>query len=255
MLLVIDVGNTNIKYGVFNGDEILASFRVSSRISRTADEYGSVLVNLLSNSGINKSDINGIIVSSVIPTLNYTICHMCEYFFGISPLMVGPGIKTGINIKTENPKEVGADRIVNSVAAYKKYGGAVIVIDFGTATTFNVVDKDGAFIGGVIAPGIKTSLSGLVSSTAQLPMIELVPPKKAIAKSTESNMQAGIIFGFSGLVDNIVGKIKRELGDDTVKVVATGGLGEIIAKETKCIEVVDRTLTLYGLKTIYDLNK
>lgn len=255
MLLVIDVGNTNIKYGVWKDDDMLASFRVSSRISRTADEYGSVLVNLLDNSGIKKADIDGIIVSSVIPTLNYTICHMCEYFFGISPLMVGPGIKTGMNIKAENPKEVGADRIVNNVAAYKKYGGPVIVIDFGTATTFNVVDKEGAFIGGVIAPGIKTSLSGLVSSTAQLPMIELVPPKRAIAKSTESNMQAGIIFGFSGLVDNIVGKIKRELGDENVKVVATGGLGEIIAKETKSIEVVDRTLTLFGLKVIYDLNK
>ena len=234
---------------------MLASFRVSSRISRTADEYGSVLVNLLDNSGINKTDIDGIIVSSVIPTLNYTICHMCEYFFGISPLMVGPGIKTGLNIKVENPKEVGADRIVNNVAAYKKYGGPLIVVDFGTATTFNVVDGSGAFVGGVIAPGIKTSLSGLVSSTAQLPMIELVPPKKAIAKNTETNMQAGIIFGFSGLVDNIVGKIKKELGDDNVKVIATGGLGEIIAKETKSIDIVDRTLTLFGLKTIYDLNK
>ena len=255
MLLVIDVGNTNIKYGVWKGDTMLASFRVSSRISRTADEYGSVLVNLLDNSGIKKTDVDGIIVSSVIPTLNYTICHMCEYFFGLSPLMVGPGIKTGLNIKVENPKEVGADRIVNSVAAYKKYGGSVIVIDFGTATTFNVVDGSGAFIGGVIAPGIKTSLAGLVSSTAQLPMIELVPPKKAIAKNTETNMQAGIIFGFSGLVDNIVGKIKKELGDETVKVIATGGLGEIIAKETKSIDLVDRTLTLFGLKAIYDLNK
>ena len=255
MLLVIDVGNTNIKYGVWNGDVMLASFRVSSRISRTADEYGSVLVNLLGDSGIKKTDIDGIIVSSVIPTLNYTVCHMCEYFFGVSPLMVGPGTKTGLNVKVENPKEVGADRIVNSVAAYKKYGGPIIVIDFGTATTFNIIDVDGAFIGGVIAPGIKTALEGLVHSTAQLPMIELVPPKKAIAKSTESNMQAGIIFGFSGLVDNIVNKIKKELGDDAVKVVATGGLGEIIAKETKSIEAVDRTLTLYGLKTIYDLNK
>ena len=255
MLLVIDVGNTNIKYGVWDGDVLLASFRVSSRISRTADEYGSVLVNLLSDSGIKKADIDGIIVSSVIPTLNYTICHMCEYFFGLSPLMVGPGIKTGMNIKAENPKEVGADRIVNNVAAYKKYGGPLIVIDFGTATTFNVLDKTGAFIGGVIAPGIKTALEGLVHNTAQLPMIELVPPQKVIAKNTETNMQAGIIFGFSGLVDNIVHKIKKELGGDDVKVVATGGLGEIIAKETKCIEVVDRTLTLYGLKLIYDLNR
>lgn len=255
MLLAIDIGNTNIKYGVWDGENLKASFRVASRLSRTADEYGSVLVNLLLNSDIKKTDVDGIIVSSVIPTLNYTMCHMCEYFFGITPMMVGPGVKTGINIKTENPKEVGADRIVNNVAAYKKYGGPVIVIDFGTATTFNVVDGSGAFIGGVIAPGIKTALEGLVSSTAQLPMIELVSPKTAIAKNTETNMQAGIIFGFSGLVDNIVGKIKKELGDTDVKVVATGGLGEIIAKETKNITVVDRTLTLFGLKTIYDLNK
>ncbi|MBQ6921638.1 MAG: type III pantothenate kinase [Clostridia bacterium] len=255
MLLTIDIGNTNIKYGVFNGDELKASFRVSSRLSRTADEYGSVLVNLLADSDIKKTDIDGIIISSVIPTLNYTMCHMCEYFFGISPLMVGPGIKTGINIKTENPKEVGADRIVNNVAAFKKYGGPVIVIDFGTATTFNVVDEQGAFIGGVIAPGIKTALEGLVSSTAQLPMIELVSPKNAIAKNTETNMQAGIIFGFAGMIDNIVGKIKKELKNDDVKVVATGGLGEIISEETKSINIVDRTLTLYGLKTIYNLNK
>ena len=255
MLLTIDIGNTNIKYGVFNGDELKASFRVSSRLSRTADEYGSVLVNLLADSDIKKTDIDGIIISSVIPTLNYTMCHMCEYFFGISPLMVGPGMKTGINIKTENPKEVGADRIVNNVAAFKKYGGPVIVIDFGTATTFNVVDEQGAFIGGVIAPGIKTALEGLVSSTAQLPMIELVSPKNAIAKNTETNMQAGIIFGFAGMIDNIVGKIKKELKNDDVKVVATGGLGEIISEETKSINIVDRTLTLYGLKTIYNLNK
>ena len=255
MLLTIDIGNTNIKYGVFNGDELKASFRVSSRLSRTADEYGSVLVNLLADSDIKKTDIDGIIISSVIPTLNYTMCHMCEYFFGISPLMVGPGIKTGINIKTENPKEVGADRIVNNVAAFKKYGGPVIVIDFGTATTFNVVDEQGAFIGGVIAPGIKTALEGLVNSTAQLPMIELVSPKNAIAKNTETNMQAGIIFGFAGMIDNIVGKIKKELKNDDVKVVATGGLGEIISEETKSINIVDRTLTLYGLKTIYNLNK
>ncbi len=257
MLLAIDIGNTNIKYGIFDGDKLTASFRVSSRLSRTADEYGSVLVNLLSDSGVRKSDIDGIIISSVIPPLNYTICHMCEYFFGISPLMVGPGIKTGLNIKVENAKEVGADRIVNSVSAYNKYGGegSVVVIDFGTATTFNVIDKDGVLIGGVIAPGIKTSLESLVNSTAQLPMIELVSPKKVIAKNTETNMQAGIIFGFAGLVDNILNKIKKELGEEKITVVATGGLGEIIAKEVRSIAVVDRRLTLDGLKIIYQLNK
>lgn len=255
MLLTIDIGNTNIKYGIFDGDELKVSFRVSSRLTRTADEYGAVLMNLLSDTGIGKNDITGIIISSVIPPLNYTICHMCEFFFGISPLMVGPGIKTGLNVKVENPKEVGADRIVNSVAAYKKYGGPVVVIDFGTATTFNVIDKKGTLIGGVIAPGIKTSLEGLVNSTAQLPMIELVSPKTVLAKNTETNMQAGIIFGFAGLVDNIINKIKKEMNETELTVIATGGLGEIIAKEVKSINKVDRTLTIDGLKMIYELNK
>ena len=254
MLLVIDVGNTNIKYGVYDGDKLLASFRVTSRLTRTADEYGSVLVNLLSTSGIDKKEIKGIIISSVIPALNYTICHMCEYFFSISPLMVGPGIKTGLNIKADNPKEVGADIIVNSVSAFRKYGGPIVVIDFGTATTFDVISEKGELLGVVIAPGIKTSLEGLATKTAQLPMVELESPKTVIGKNTKHCMQSGLIFGFAGLVENIISKIKKELKVDTINVVATGGLGEIIAKEVKCIKVVDRTLTLDGLKTIYQLN-
>lgn len=258
MLLVIDIGNTNIKYGVYDKDKLTQSFRVSSRLSKTADEYGSVLVNLLADKGIDKSNIDGIIVSSVIPALNYTMCHMCEYFFKISPIMVGPGVKTGLNVMVENSKEVGADRIVNSVSAYNKYGEKdvpLVVVDFGTATTFNVLNKDGALIGGVIAPGIKTALESLVKNTAQLPMIELVAPKHVVAKSTESNMQAGIIFGFAGLVDNIISKIKSELKVEKLTVVATGGMGEIISKESKYLKVVDRTLTLDGLRIIYDLNK
>ena len=255
MLLAIDVGNTNIKYGVFDGKMLVASFRAASILSRTADEYGSVLVNLLSDRCIEKGKIDGIILSSVIPSLNYTICHMCEDFFGIKPLIVGPGIKTGLKVSVENAKEVGADRIVNSVSALKKYGGPLVVIDFGTATTFNVIDGSGALIGGVIAPGIKTALEGLVKNTAQLPMIELVSPKSVIAKSTETNMQAGIIFGFAGLVDNIIDKIKAEMGVKDIKVIATGGMGKIIAKETKSIAKVDRTLTLDGLRMIYELNK
>ena len=254
MLLTIDIGNTNIKYGVFDGDNLIASFRVSSRLSRTADEYGSVLVNLLSNSKIDKKNIDGIIMSSVIPSLNYTICHMCEYFFDISPLMVGPGIKTGLNIKADNAKEVGADIIINSVSAYNKYGGPIIVIDFGTATTFDVVSENCELLGVVIAPGIKTSLESLVANTAQLSMIELDAPKTVIGKNTKHCMQSGLIFGFAGLVDNIINKIKKELKVDKINVVATGGLGEIIAKEVKNINIVDRTLTLEGLKTVYKLN-
>lgn len=255
MLLTIDIGNTNIKYGIYKGKELVASFRVSSRISRTADEYGSVLVNLLDDRGIKKADVDGIIISSVIPPLNYTICHMCEYFFGITPLMVGPGIKTGLNVKTDNPKEVGADIIVNSVSAFGKYGGPTVVIDFGTATTFDIIDENCSLLGVVIAPGIKTSLEGLVNNTAQLPMIELDAPESVIGKNTKSSMQAGIIFGFAGLVDNIINKIKRKLNKTDLTVVATGGLGEIIAKEVKSITKVDRTLTLDGLRSIYDLNK
>ncbi|MBQ3596678.1 MAG: type III pantothenate kinase [Clostridia bacterium] len=255
MLLAIDVGNTNIKYGVFDNDQLVASFRVSSRLSRTADEYGSVLVNLLANRNLSKSDIDGVIISSVIPSLNYTICHMCEYFFNITPIMVGPGVKTGLNVKADNPKEVGADIIVNSVSAFNKYGGPIVVIDFGTATTFDVISEKSELLGVIIAPGIKTALEGLVSNTAQLPMIELDAPKTVIGKNTKHCMQSGLIFGFAGLVDNILYKIKKELGVDTIKVVATGGLGEIIAKESKGITLVDRVLTLEGLNLIYKLNK
>lgn len=256
MLLAIDIGNTNIKYGVFDKDSLKASFRVSSRLNRTADEYGAVLLNLLSSEKITVKDIDGIIVSSVIPSLNYTIRHMCEFFFNVTPLFVGHGIKTGLNVKADHPKEVGADRIVNSVAAWRKYGKngePLVVIDFGTATTFNIL-TDATFIGGVIAPGIKTSLESLVSGTAQLPMIELKAPKTVIARDTETNMQAGIIFGFAGLVEKIVEKIKSELGVDCIKVVATGGMGEVIAKEVSVITTFDRKLTLEGLKIIYDLN-
>lgn len=254
MLLVIDIGNTNIKYGVYEKDELVASFRVSSRLSRTADEYGSVLVNLLSDKNIEKSQISGIIISSVIPPLNYTICHMCEYFFGITPIMVEPGVKTGLNIKTDSPKEVGADIIVNSVSAFHKYGGPIVVIDFGTATTFDVVSDSCELLGVIIAPGIKTSLEGLIESTAQLPMIEIDAPKNAIGKNTKASMQSGVVFGFAGLVENILEKIKKELGLKEIKVVATGGLGEIIAKEVAAIKKVDRTLTLDGLNIIYRLN-
>jgi len=257
MLLAIDIGNTNIKYGIFDKSSLKASFRVSSKLSRTADEYGSVLLNLLASSSIKKEDIDGIIISSVIPALNYTICHMCEYFFKVKPLMIGSGIKTGLNVRVDHAKEVGADRIVNSVGAFNKYGKEnepMIVIDFGTATTFNVLIGN-TLVGGVIAPGIKTALESLVSGTAQLPMIELKAPKSAIAKDTETNMQAGIVFGFAGLVEKIVQKISTELGVTDIKVIATGGMGEVISKEVSVITKVDRKLTLDGLRIIYELNK
>ena len=256
MVLCIDIGNTNIKYAVFEKDTLKGSFRVSSRHTRTADEYGATLINLLSSANISTKDITGIIISSVIPNLNYTIVHMCEYFFNVTPLMIGAGIKTGLNIKADNPKEVGADIIANCVSAYKQYGKGktLVVIDFGTATTFDVITKDGTLLGVIIAPGIKSSLEGLVSNTAQLPMIDLIPPKSVIGKNTRACMQAGIIFGFAGLVENIVKKIKTELNEEDIEVIATGGMGEVIAKEVSCITKTDRMLTLEGLKIIYDMN-
>ena len=257
MILCIDIGNTNIKYAVFDGDEFKGSFRVSSRHSRTADEYGATLVNLLQSKDISRKDIDGIIMSSVIPSLNYTIIHMCEYFFGVTPKVVGAGIKTGLNVKADNPKEVGADIIANCVGAFTKYGNGkpMIVIDFGTATTFDVITEKGELIGVVIAPGMKSSLEGLVKNTAQLPMIELEAPNTAIPKNTKTAMQAGLIFGFAGLVENIVKKIKTQLGRDDVSVTATGGMGEVIAKEVSCITRIDRMLTLEGLKILYNINK
>lgn len=257
MILCIDIGNTNIKYAVFEDKTLKASYRVSSRHTRTADEYGATLINLLASSGLKTTDINGIIISSVIPALNYTISHMCEYFFKVSPIMIGAGIKTGINVKADNPKEVGADIIANCVSAYKTYGDGnpMVVIDFGTATTFDVVTGKGELIGVVIAPGMKTALESLVQNTAQLPMIELEHPRSAIPKNTKACMQAGIVFGFAGLVENIVRKIREELGLEKIKVIATGGMGEILAKEVSCITKVDRMLTLNGLRILYEMNK
>ncbi len=257
MIFCIDIGNTNVKYGVYSGDKLIASFRVASAKNQTADEYGIVVKDLLESAKIDKQQIEGVILSSVIPQLNYTMEHMCEYFLGHKPILVGPGIKTGLNIKVDNAREVGADRIVNSVSAYKKYGKnkPVICIDFGTATTFNVITEDAQLIGGVIAPGIKGSLDSLVNGTAQLPHIELELPKKVICKSTVTNMQAGLLYGFAGLVEKIVSKMKQELKRDDVVVVATGGLSETIASETPCIDVIDRTLTLEGLRILYEMNK
>ncbi len=256
MILCIDIGNTNVKFGIFKDEKLVASFRVTSKRNSTADEYGVLVRDLLTSAGLKKSDLEGVIMSSVIPQLNYTMEHMCKLYLGQRPLVVAPGLKTGINLKVNSPQEVGADRIVNSVAAYKKYGGekCVICIDFGTATTLNVITEKGELVGGVIAPGIKTSLDSLVNGTAKLPNIELEYPGKVICKDTVTNMQAGLLYGFVGLVEYLVEKTKKEIKKECV-VVATGGLGEIIAKEAKCIDHTDRALTLEGLKMLYDLNK
>ncbi len=256
MIICIDVGNTNIKCAVFEGETLRLSFRVATDLKKTSDEYGIQLCEMLSLNGIRREDITGGIFSSVVPSLDYTVAHMLKVYLGISPKEVGPGLKTGLRMRADNAKEVGADRVVNNVGAIKKYGceRPMIIVDFGTATTFNVISQEGEFIGGVIAPGIKGSLDSLVSGTAKLPRVEIEAPKSVIATSTVTNMQAGIVFGFAGLVEYLVKKIQKELGSRDVLTVATGGFSEVMAHETKCIDVVDKMLTLDGLRYLYELN-
>ena len=255
MILCIDVGNTNIKYGVFEGDRLIVSFRVATDLKRTSDQYGTALIDMFAVKGIKPGDIAGAIVSSVVPPLNYTITHMCTGYLGVEPLVVGAGLKTGHNLRVDDAREVGADRIVNDVAAIKKYGAPLIVIDFGTATTFNVINENKEFIGGAVAPGMRGSMDSLVSGTAKLPRVEIETPKSVIGKNTTTNLQAGLVFGFAGLADYIVRRTKKEMKRPDMKVVATGGFSEIIAKEVACIDYVDKLLTLNGLKILYDLNR
>ncbi len=256
MFICIDIGNTNIKYAIYDKDDLKVSFRVSTDFKRTSDEYGEQIIGMLDIKGIKAKDITGGIVSSVVPSLDYTIDKMCEVYFGIQPLHIAPGLKSGLNIRCDDAREVGADRIVNCVSAIVQYGEGVpmIVVDFGTATTFNIISENNEFIGGVIAPGIKGSLDSLVNGTAKLPRVEIEAPKSIIAKNTVTNMQAGIVFGFAGLVEYIVKRIKKELKAPVVKTVGTGGFSNVISKEIEGIDVVDKLLTLKGLKYLYELN-
>ncbi|MGI6113923.1 MAG: type III pantothenate kinase [Mahellales bacterium] len=253
MILVMDVGNTNIVLGVYKADELAAYWRISTDRDKSADELGMLVLQLFNYEGIKSDRIKGIIISSVVPNLMYTLEHMTRKYFNVKALVVGPGIKTGMHIKYDNPKEVGADRIVNAVAAYELYGGPVIIIDFGTATTFCVVSKNGEYLGGAIAPGIKISSEALFQRAAKLPRVELVKPETVIGKNTINSMQAGIIFGYVGQVDYIVNRMKQELNTD-VTVVATGGLAKLIASESQTINRVNGLLTLEGLRIIYKRN-
>ena len=246
MLLVIDVGNTNITLGVFNGENLSATFRMTTKIQRTSDEYGIALNELIWHQGFEKSDIDACIVASVVPDIMHSLGSAINKY---------SGIKTGLKIKTENPKQVGADRIVDAVAAYTLHGGPVIVIDYGTATTYDVVGADGTFEAAVIAPGIRTSAQAMWNQAAMLPAVEIKKPESILAKETISCMQAGIVFGQIGQTEYIVKKIKEESGYVDAKVVASGGLGKIIANETDIIDVYDPQLTLKGLRMIYDKNK
>jgi len=252
MILAMDVGNTNIKCGLFLNGKLLHSFRISTIIDQTSDEYGINMLGFFDYLNITPDQIKGIIISSVIPSVNYTIEHMARQYFKRKPMFVGPGIKTGINIKYDNPKELGSDRIVNAVGAYELFGGPVITVDFGTATSFGAISEEGDFLGGAICPGIKIASEALTSSAAKLPRIELIRPRTVINKNTVAGMQAGILYGYVGQVQYIVEKMKSELGD--AKVVATGGFSGLIAEETNVIDEIIPTLTLIGLEKIFAKN-
>ena len=254
MLLVFDIGNSNIVLGTYEGKKLLRHWRISTDRSKTGDEYGMLINNLFRYQGIRMTDIDAIIISSVVPPLMVPMIKMCERYFHIHPLVVGPGIKTGIRLKYENPREIGADRIVNVVGAYEQYGGPLIVIDIGTATTFDVVADNGDFLGGVIAPGIGSSADALFQRAAKLPRIELVTPKNVISRNTIAGMQAGIIFGYVGQIDEIVNRIKAEMKAEKVTVVATGGYARMISRESKTIDRIDHFLTLTGLRVLYERN-
>ncbi len=255
MLITMDIGNTNIKVGIWDGDNLTMSWRVSTAASRTADEYGMVIYDLLRQQGLKFSDVKATVMSSVAPALNYTIEHMCKFYMGKKPLTITSRTKTGLKIEYDNPRELGTDRIVGAAAAHHLYGGPVIVVDFGSATTFNLVTADGRYIGGAIAPGIKTATESLVTTAAKLPRIELEKPINIVGTSTKSCMQSGIIYGYTGLVKYMVDKYKQLDEMKDAKVVATGGLSELVFNtEPELIDVVDRALALKGLKYIYDIN-
>ncbi|TET26279.1 MAG: type III pantothenate kinase [Dehalococcoidia bacterium] len=254
MLLAIDIGNTDTTLGVFDGEELRATWHMATSVHRMADEYAALLLNLLRHQGLEIADIKEAALCSVAPPLITTFEELFQRYFKITPLVVGSGVKTGVRIRMDNPREVGADRIVNAVAAHHLYGGPVIITDVGTATTFDTVSREGDYLGGAIAPGIATGAEALFIQAAMLPRIELTHPKRAIGTSTVGAMQSGIIFGYVGLIEGIVARIGQELGEKA-KVVATGGYAALIAKETKVIDVVEPNLTLIGLRLIYLMNK
>lgn len=255
MLLVIDVGNTNITLGVFKDESLIGNFRITTNQARTSDEYGFIISDLLKIKGIGIQEIEAVIISSVVPGLMHSLTGSIIKYFNIKPIIVGAGTKTGIKIAIPNPKEVGADRVVDAVAAYELYGGPVIVIDFGTATTYDFITQDGAFIAGVTSPGIRICADALWNETAKLPEIEIKRPESILAKDTVTSMQAGLVYGYIGQTEYIVKKMIDESKLQNVKVVATGGLGRVIMEGTKVIDIYDPDLTLNGLRLIYNKYK
>ena len=254
MLLAIDVGNTHTVIGLFEQKRLIRSWRLTTVAHQTADEYGILFRNLFEPAGYQAAQVTRAIISCVVPPLQETLRTMCRDYFGVRSLIVGPGIKTGIALKVDHPQEVGADRIVNGIAAFQKYGGPAIVVDFGTATTFDPISEDGAFLGGAIAPGLSISAEALYQAAAKLPRVDLRKPKRVIGKNTVENIQAGLFYGYIGLVDGILEATIKELGSKPV-VIATGGLGSFFFKQSKYIEHYDKDLTLFGLELIFEKNQ
>ena len=253
MLLVIDVGNSNNVIGLFSDKELLSHWRIRTEWNRTADEYWVLFKEFILSNNVKIDDIDDIVIACVVPSLVPVLQEMARKYFSCDPLVVGPGIKTGISILYRNPAEVGADRIVNSVAAFEKYGGPLIIADFGTATTFDVVSKKGEYLGGIIFPGIQISLEALFKNTAKLPRIDMQVPDKVIGKSTVESIRSGAVYGFAGMIENLVLQIKKELGTNAY-VVATGGIVEWVSSKTNVIDMLDPFLTLDGLRIIYEKN-
>lgn len=255
MLLAVDVGNTNITIGAFERERLVTTFRMTTKLPRTSDEYGTEIRTLLTNNGISPNAIDHAIFSSVVPNVMHSLTSAMIKYFNVTPIVVEPGITTGLEIATENPRQLGADRIVDAVGAYELYGGPLIVIDYGTATTYDLVDEKGVFLAGVICPGIRLSAKALCEDTAKLPEIEIKKPNSILGRETISCIQAGLFYGQVGQTEYIVERMKQEANFSDIKVVATGGLGKIIAGETKSIDIYDSTLTLQGMRFIYERQK
>lgn len=256
MILVIDVGNTNIVLGAMKEGQLAGSYRLTTQTPRTSDEYGITMVELLRQANVTPKDIEAVVISSVVPDIMYSLTNSIKKYFNKKPLIVGPGLKTGISIRTDNPREVGADRIVNSVAAYELYGGPCMVIDFGTATTYDIINEKGEFIGGITSPGIRICADALWRRAAQLPHIEIKRTKGVLdSKNTVTSMQTGLVYGYIGQVEYIVNKAKQEMNCPSLKIIATGGLAKIIQDGTDVIEHYDGLLTLKGLELIYQKNR
>lgn len=252
MLFAIDVGNTNITVGLFEGKELVSTFRMTTGISRTSDEYGMMFGDWLSLRDMKLSDIDAVIIASVVPNVMHSLTSGIIKYLHVNPIIVAPGVKTGINVMIPNPKALGADRLVDAVAAYELYGGPVIVVDFGTATTHDLVLADGSFHSGVTSPGIRLAASALWTGAAKLPEIEIRKPDTILAKDTVTSMQAGVFYGYIGQTEYIIDKMKEASGLENIKVVATGGLGKLISENTKKIDIYDPNLTLQGLRLIYE---